>query len=172
MAIGQGAAIIGGSVLSGLFGSSSASRSMRFQKQMAKNAHQWEVEDLRKAGLNPILSGTGGPGARASGGAMPPIPDFGTAAQAAQMVEANVANVKSLTKLNEAKTGAIQPVSIVGETLGEGLSSAKALIADMFTRAKQREREADAKKRVKKYKLKEPFKQKSTPLYTRDTYGN
>lgn len=36
------------------------------QKEFAQNAHQWEVEDLEKAGLNPILS-AGGAGATAGG---------------------------------------------------------------------------------------------------------
>lgn len=39
---------------------------MRQQNAMnvynAQHAHQWEVEDLRKAGLNPILSASGGSG--------------------------------------------------------------------------------------------------------------
>lgn len=42
-------------------------RNLTFQREMAQNAHQYEVEDLRKAGLNPILS-SGGSGASASGG--------------------------------------------------------------------------------------------------------
>lgn len=38
------------------------------QKYFAQNAHQMEMEDLRKAGLNPALTATGGSGASASGG--------------------------------------------------------------------------------------------------------
>lgn len=37
-----------------------------YQKEFAQNAHQWEMEDLKKAGLNPALATNGG--ASASGG--------------------------------------------------------------------------------------------------------
>lgn len=37
-----------------------AENQMKFQEKAFRNRHQWEVEDLRAAGLNPILSATGG----------------------------------------------------------------------------------------------------------------
>ena len=40
----------------------------KFQKEFAQNAHQWEMADLKAAGLNPALTATGGSGASASGG--------------------------------------------------------------------------------------------------------
>lgn len=52
-----GIANLGSSATSAYFG-------WKHQKEVMKNRHQWEVEDLRKAGLNPILSagGSGAPG--------------------------------------------------------------------------------------------------------------
>lgn len=46
-----------------LIGNHNANKAWSRQKQAAQSAHQWEVADLRAAGLNPILSATGGNGA-------------------------------------------------------------------------------------------------------------
>lgn len=64
---------------SGLIGSAgslwAAREAWKRQKEAMQNAHQWEVADLRKAGLNPILSATGGSGA-STGGLNSPMPDM------------------------------------------------------------------------------------------------
>ena len=42
------------------FNAQQAQIGRQFQERMIRNAHQYEVEDLRKANLNPILSANGG----------------------------------------------------------------------------------------------------------------
>lgn len=50
-----------------------AANSRNLQYHMSNTAHQREVNDLRKAGLNPILSATGGSGASTASGAQAKI---------------------------------------------------------------------------------------------------
>lgn len=47
-----------------------AQKQMDFQERMARNAHTYEVEDLKRAGLNPVLSAMSGNGAATPSGAM------------------------------------------------------------------------------------------------------
>lgn len=53
----------GPSILSAATSLFGGERANRFERSLAGRAHQIEVADLRAAGLNPILSGTGGGGA-------------------------------------------------------------------------------------------------------------
>lgn len=63
-----------------------AKKQMKFQERSYKHRHQWAVEDLRKAGLNPILSATGGAGGSLPGAAQP-FPDLGSAVNSAVQAE-------------------------------------------------------------------------------------
>ena len=93
MGIGAGLAISGIAGAIGGLGAAGASAAsahnamkaqIAWERERAQNAHQWEVEDLKKAGLNPILS-AGGSGAT-TGGISAPVPDTSGIAQAGQAV--------------------------------------------------------------------------------------
>lgn len=71
--LAAGAAGIGEGLISSAFNAWQAGKQQDFQERMSNTSHQREVIDLRKAGLNPILS------ARLGGSSTPP----GSSAQAA-----------------------------------------------------------------------------------------
>lgn len=83
---GAGGGVLGG-ITSGIFGIQAARASRDFTKTMMTRRHQWEVRDLRKAGLNPILSATGG--AAIGGSAMAPPPHFDVPGGAQKGAEAS-----------------------------------------------------------------------------------
>jgi len=72
-ALGGAGASIGETMLNNYYAKANAKQAYERQVRFAQNAHQWEVADLRKAGLNPILSAGGG-GAHAPGVAMAAVP--------------------------------------------------------------------------------------------------
>ena len=104
-----------GSLISGAIGllggklkSSSAKSAARdanqFTKEQLQNRHQWEVDDLKKAGLNPVLSAGAAPSIGSSAQAEPinPLEDVVQNASTAKMMkrmDAEIDRIKADEKL-------------------------------------------------------------------------
>lgn len=106
-----------GSLLGGVFGIASEERAAdtqfenqsalqkqayEYQKESMQNRHQWEVSDLRKAGLNPILSASNSSGGVISVGAgQAAKPDYSHAVSQLMNAISNSAMVQNSMKVNQ-----------------------------------------------------------------------
>lgn len=125
--LGSAAGAIAGAV-GEFFGTSSANalqqsmfnKQMAFNREVMQNRHQWEVQDLKQAGLNPLLSATSPTGTLSAPGASAPAKaNYAQSAQAlaslaiqnkqaeAQLASSEAAklNAESLKRKTDFETG-------------------------------------------------------------------
>ena len=133
----------GASIVGGLLGKSSAKSTNQaqaeqaaetrlFTKEQLQNRHQWEVADLKAAGLNPVLSAGGTPsiGGSAQAQMINPSDSMSKAVQAAasalqlRKMDAEIENIESGTRVNDQ----IKATQASAEQLNRSTSSVNAAI--------------------------------------------
>lgn len=87
-------------LMSGILGTIEArhtsAMSRRFARQVMMNRHQWEVQDLKNAGLNPVLSAGGTPGGVGASMTPAPVAAFSGVGESAREVPRRRAEIEAL----------------------------------------------------------------------------
>jgi len=148
-----GSALISGgsSLLGGLLGKSSAKKAAAaanaFTEKQMKNRHQWEVQDLKAAGLNPILSAGSAPSMGSSAMEQQVNPnilgDAVSSALQAKLLNAQIQNTKADTVKKGAETASVSEDAKLKGFMGD----IKDDLADVYNSAKKRIPEAYQKTR-------------------------
>jgi len=128
----EGGAGIAGEIISSAFNAFQAAGTQHFQKMMSNTAHQREVKDLRAAGLNPILSATGGRGASTPEGATPapmqnPLKNFVTDSATSSRVGIEKSALANATRVADADVSLknAQTKNVDSQTALNALTGAK-----------------------------------------------
>lgn len=100
-----------GDVIEAVSSARQSRRQRRFMSDQAANAHQTEVADLRAAGLNPILSATGGSGSQAGGYQQPVTPNYSESVSSAiqlkkqrELIDAQIDSARATTENTQEDT--------------------------------------------------------------------
>lgn len=117
------------------YNSAEAEKNRDWQEMMSNTAHQREIADLRAAGLNPILSASGGNGASVTSGATAASAGAGSGAHATADTSASGALVQLLGSMWSAQTQ-LENQRLSAQTnlaIAEKNNSTSQLVAEMYT---------------------------------------
>lgn len=118
---------LAGPVVEGIFSTNSAKKQMRFQERMSNTAHQREVADLRAAGLNPILSATGGMGASSPPGSKADTPEVTRGVTSALQLRESLKNLQADTAKKIAEKTNVEQATDESESRQAGVQIDNAL---------------------------------------------